>query len=82
MASLICDQVEAAFLMSVLLLYRHVFLLFLFHFLSLYVTETRINSSDLCMCVFSEVPSRVRKIPQLGIAITFQKCDAMRLSSR
>lgn len=69
-ACLICDQVEAAFLMRILLLYRHV----LFFGFFLHVTEKLINSSNLCMCVYSEVPRRVRKIPQLVIAMTFQKC--------
>lgn len=27
------------------------------------------------MCVYSEVPRRVRKIPQPVIALTFQKCE-------
>ena len=45
-ACLICDQVEAAFLTSVLLLYRHVF----FKFCFIHVTEKLINSC-VCVCV-------------------------------
>lgn len=67
-ACLICDQVDpAAFLMSVLLLYRHVFLVF-------FITcDWKKRIKFVYVCVYSEVPIRVRKIPQLVIAITFQK---------
>lgn len=59
----------------VLLLYRHVFFVFFFT-----CDWKPINSSNLCMCVYSEVPRRVRKIPHFFvIAITFHKCEMMRL---
>lgn len=83
-AGLICDQVEAAFffffLVRVLLLYRHVFCFFILFF---YLWMKNLWTVQICVCVYSEVPRRVRKIPQLVIAITFQKCKVMRsLSER
>lgn len=42
-ACLICDQIEAAFLMTVLLLHRHVFVFFL------HVTEKQFNFVYVCV---------------------------------
>lgn len=77
--SLILIQIEAAFYdESFAAIQACVFLFYCCVFLFSQVTEKIKKCSNLRMCAYSEVPRRVRKIPQLIIAILFQKCAMVR----